>query len=287
MMKKYFILCCVIMCFLLTGCIKRDSMEDISIYTSVYPIEYITYRLYGEHSTVSSIYPDGVIPSVYTLNDKQIKDYSKSDLFIFNGLSDEKNYLQPMLKSNKDLKIIDATLSMEFSNGIEELWLDPDNALMLSRNIKTGFYEYINNHYLKHQIESNYESLKLDLSNLSAKLNLVSSSSYDPTIVVSNDIFKFLEKYGFNVISLQDGQYSEKNLIEARKRIEKGNTKYIFVLKGQDISSSVQSLLDETTAEKLEFHSLSSLSDSERSNKKDYVSIMSENINLLKQELYK
>lgn len=285
MMKK--VLFSIACCFLLTGCIKRDSMEDITIYTSVYPIEYITYRLYGENSTVTSIYPDGVIPSVYSLNDKQIKDYSKSDLFIFNGLSDEKKYLEPMLKYNRDLKIIDSTLSMEFTNRYEELWLDPDNALMLARNIKTGFNEYINDHYLKNQIEKNYENLKLDLSNLSAKLKLVSSSSSDSTIIVSNNLFKFLEKYGFNVISLDDSVSSSKNIEEARKRIQNGKTKYLFVIKDEDIDSSVQALIDETNVERLEFHNLASINDTERNGKKDYISIMHENINLLKQELYK
>lgn len=284
MKKVLFSIAC---CFLLTGCIKRDSMEDITIYTSVYPIEYITYRLYGENSTVTSIYPDGVIPSVYSLNDKQIKDYSKSDLFIFNGLSDEKKYLEPMLKYNRDLKIIDSTLSMEFTNRYEELWLDPDNALMLARNIKTGFNEYINDHYLKNQIEKNYENLKLDLSNLSAKLKLVSSSSSDSTIIVSNNLFKFLEKYGFNVISLDDSVSSSKNIEEARKRIQNGKTKYLFVIKDEDIDSSVQALIDETNVERLEFHNLASINDTERNGKKDYISIMHENINLLKQELYK
>ena len=285
MMKK--VLFSIACCFLLTGCIKRDSMEDITIYTSVYPIEYITYRLYGENSTVTSIYPDGVIPSVYSLNDKQIKDYSKSDLLIFNGLSDEKKYLEPMLKYNRDLKIIDSTLSMEFTNRYEELWLDPDNALMLARNIKTGFNEYINDHYLKNQIEKNYENLKLDLSNLSAKLKLVSSSSSDSTIIVSNNLFKFLEKYGFDVISLDDSVSSSKNIEEARKRIQNGKTKYLFVIKDEDIDSSVQALIDETNVERLEFHNLASINDTERNGKKDYISIMHENINLLKQELYK
>ena len=277
----------LIACLFLTGCIKRDSMEDITIYTSVYPIEYITSRLYGDNSIVKSIYPDGVIPKIYSLNDKQLKDYSKSDLFIFNGLSNEKDYLMTMLGYNKDLKIIDSTLSMEYSSNVEELWLDPDNALMLSRNIKSGLFEYISNHYLRNDINENYEALKIELSNLSAKLNLVSSSSSDPTIVVSNNMFNFLEKYGFNVISLDAGSSTDKNIAEARRRIERGNTKHLFIVKDEDLSSSVKSLIDDTGVETLEFHSLSSISDNERSNKKDYVSIMLENIDLLRQELYK
>ena len=286
-MKKILFMVCLFSLFV-TGCIKRDSMDDITIYTSVYPIEYITNRLYGTESTIYSIYPDGVFTNVYTLNDKQIKDYSKSDLFIFNGLSNEKDYLRPMLKNNKDLKIIDATLSMEYSDYEEELWMDPSNTLMIARNIKSGFFEYINNHYVKNDIEKNYDSLKVDLSNLSAKLNLVSESSSDPTIVVSSNAFKFLEKYGYNVLSLDEKNgANEKTISKVKSRIANGSTKYIFVIKDQDVNSVVQSIIDETNIPKLEFHALSNINENERSAKKDYVSIMAENINLLKQELYK
>ena len=285
-MKK--VLIGLIACLFFTGCdIKRDYMEKIDIYTSVYPTEYITSRLYGEHSTITSIYPDGVIPEKYSLNDKQIKDYSQADLFVFDGLSSEKDYLKSMLKFNKNLKIIDSTLSMEFSNNQEELWLDPSNALMIARNIKTGLDEYITNHYLKNDIEKNYETLKLDLSTLGAKMNVVSSSSIDPTIVVSNDMFLFLKKYGFNVISLDPDSVTDKDIADVKRRISDGLTKNIFVVKGEEISSDVQAILDEFSIGKLELHSLSTLSDSDRNNKKDYISISFENINLLKQELYK
>jgi len=287
MMKKFFVLLCAVSCFFLTGCIKRDSMEDINIFTSVYPVEYFATRLYGEHSRITSIYPDGVITDLYTLNDKQIKDFSKYDLFIFNGLSNEKDYLSPMLKSNKDLKIIDATLSMEFTNYQSEFWYDPANALMVARNIKTGLDAYINNHYLKAEIEKNYDDLKIDLSNLSAKLNVISSSCTDPTIVVSSDTFKFLEKYGFTVISLDENSVTDKAIVEVKRKISNGEVQNIFVIENQDLNETIKSIISETNVPTLSFHDLSSLSDKERTSKKDYVSLSLENINLLKQELYR
>ncbi len=73
-------------------------MDDISIYTTTYPIEYITYELYGENSNISSIYPNEIID----LSDKLIKDYSSTDLFVYNGLSTEKNYAVKMLNNNKN-----------------------------------------------------------------------------------------------------------------------------------------------------------------------------------------
>ena len=87
-----------VLVFSLTGCLKRDNMEDITIYTTNYPTEYITKRLYGEFSDVKSIYPDGVNINTYKLTDKQLEDYSNSDLFIFNGLSNEKDYVESMRK---------------------------------------------------------------------------------------------------------------------------------------------------------------------------------------------
>ena len=35
---------------ILTGCLfKRDTMEDIDIYTTIYPINYLTNYLYGDY----------------------------------------------------------------------------------------------------------------------------------------------------------------------------------------------------------------------------------------------
>ena len=78
-MKKKLILslCLLFGVSLFTGCFKRDNLEDIQITTTSYPIQYITERLYGEYSTIDSIYPMGVNIQNYELNKKQIKDVSK------------------------------------------------------------------------------------------------------------------------------------------------------------------------------------------------------------------
>lgn len=287
-MKKITKILITLMILPLTGCLKRDTMEDINIYTTVYPIEYITKKLYGKNSTINSIYPSGIIPEKYSLTEKQIKDYSKSNLFVFNGLSNEKNYLKSMLKYNDQLKIIDSTLSMEYEDKMEQLWLDPSNLLMISRNIKTGLNEYINNHYIKEEIETNYEKLKIELSGLAAKLHLISSSVEDTTIVVSNDLFKYLNHYNFNVISLEENEeLTDKKIIDVKKRIATGATKYIIILQNEIPNETINKIINETGVKTLSFHTLENISESERISKKDYISIMNENINLLKQELYK
>ena len=58
----------------LTGCFKQDKMENINIATTIYPIEYVTNRLYGENNTIESIYPRSSNPTEYNITEKQLKD---------------------------------------------------------------------------------------------------------------------------------------------------------------------------------------------------------------------
>lgn len=287
-MKKFISVCLIsVLGISLTGCIKRDTMEDITVHTTVYPIEYIAKRLYGEHSEIVSIYPDGIIVDKYELTDKQIKDHSKSGLFIFNGLGKEKNYVLSMIDENNKLKIIDSTQSIEIDNDIEELWLDPSNFLMMAQNIKNGFNEYVNNHYLKNDINENYEALKIEVSNLDAKIQFLIESSDNKAIVVSNDVFKFLEKYNFKVYSLEENDnLTEKTIADVKEMIKNGEIDYIFMKQNEDINDTIQKIVEETKVELVTFHSLTNISETERKNKKDYISIMNDNIELLRNELY-
>lgn len=274
--------------FLLTGCFKKDNLEDITIYTTAYPTEYIVHELYGEHSTVKSIYPNNISINDYTLTDKQLKDYSKTDLFIFNGLSKEKDYLVDMFHYNKRLMIIDATQSIEMNYNVNELWMDPSNFLMLTSNIKNGLLEYISNHYLKEEIEKNYNELKIKISNLDASLKLMSSNSQYKTIVVDNQALKFLEKYGFTVISIQDtDSLTQKVKNEVYQLIESGQVDYIYTLDEDNLSDVVKEFQVNTDVKILELHKLDNLTDKERSENEDYISLLSNNIDLLKNEVYK
>lgn len=271
-----------------SGCLKRDNLEDITIYTTNYPIEYITNRLYGEHSTIHNIYPDGVNPNDYELTDKQIKDYSNSSLLIFNGLDKEKKYVAPMFEYNKKIKIIDTTLSMDYDHYIEELWLNPSNFLMITQNIKKGFDEYINNHYLKNDIQNNYEALKLEVSNLDAKIKLMVESSTNKTIVVADDLFKFLEdKYGLTVISLEENEnLTDKTKADVINLINSGQISYIFTSENKEINETVKNIKEQTNVEYAELKTITNLTEKERSDKEDYFTLMNYNIELLKQELY-
>ena len=273
--------------FLTSGCdFKMDTMEGASIYVTNYPTEYITTKLYGEHSTINSIYPNGINIDNYKLTKKQIVDYSSSDLYIFNGLNNkEKGYVKDFRSKNKKMKILDTTLYMEYDCGIEELWLDPSNLLMMAQNIKKGFSEYISSYYLNNDIAKNYESLKIEASNLDAKLKNISEKADSKVIVSTSKVFKFLEKYGLTVYTLENGLDS-KDALKVKSLINSGKIDYIFVKDNENVNNDIKSLINWTNIKIKNLYSLTNISEDKRSSNADYITLMNENIESLKDELY-
>ena len=286
-MKKIKLVLNIFIIFLITGCYEKTAMEKANIRVSSYPIEYVTKRLYGEHSDIKSIYPDNMDED-YVVSDKLITDYSSSNLFIFNGNEDNENdYVYKMFNENKNLKIIDATGSLTYTNKIEELWLDPMNLLTIANNIKKGFKEYISMTYLNNDIDKNYEKLKLELIQLEADYREVANRANNKTIIVGNDLFLYLSKYGINVISLEESDnFTKKNLYTAEELIQKGEIKYIYVKKGEEINKNINDLKDKYNIEIIELNSLYTITEDDRKSNNDYLTIMYNNLELLKQQLY-
>ena len=272
----------------LSGCFKRDNMEDITIYTTIYPLNYITDYLYGDNAKIYSVYPSGVDVTTYELTNKQIEDYSNNDLFVFNSLDRDRDYAVKMINKNKNLKIIDVALGMETINSIEELWLNPYNYLMMAQNLKNGLNEYIENPYLIKEIDNNYEDLKLKLSKLDATIKTTVNSSNYNTIVVDNHLFKFLEKYELNVISLEeDDSLTQKKIDDVKRMINNGTIKYIYT-KDNTTNDTVQKILD--TYKKVELIKINDMFSNDggvTNSNENYLTIMNDNIDLIKKELYK
>lgn len=332
---------------ILTGCFfKRDNMEDIDIYTTIYPLNYLTEYLYGDYAKVYSIYPSGVEVSEFNLSDKKISEYSKSDLFIFNGLDKDRDYAVKMINENENLKIIDTSMSVSYDHSVHELWLNPNNYLMMAQNLKNGLLEYVTNPYLISNkdgtgIEDKYEQLNKDLSKLDANLKEALKYAYYDTIVVDDDTFKFLENLltdqTFTVLSLdetekvnitytvQSGDTLEKiakenkvnkdDIIKLNKlgneNIKKGQTleiaintvstttlnkvkkliseekiKYIYTL-SDNHNEIVKDILDNNNVELIKLNNMNTIDGGVTNSNENYLTIMNNNIDLLKKELYK
>lgn len=339
-MKKKLII--LLLPLLLTGCFfKRDTMEDINIYTTIYPINYLTNYLYGEYSTTYSIYPSGVVINEFNLSDKKITEYSKSDLFIFNGQDKDRDYAVKMINKNNDLKIIDSSLYITYGYSVTELWLNPNNYLMMAQNIKTGLNEYISDPYINKEIDKKYEELNKSLSKLDAYLKETLKDASYKTIVTDSDSLKFLEDLltdkSFNVISLDKTEevnitytvkendtldsiakendiskeeiiklneltsesisvnqkldlsiktVSNNNIAKVKKLISDNQIKYIYTISdtNSDIVNELVSLYD---IEVLKINNMNTIDGGVTNSNENYLTIMNNNIDLLRKELYK
>ena len=271
---------------LLTGC-SSDKMEDITIYTSVYPIEYVTKSLYGDYSSIYNMYPQGINPYTYKFTSKQIKDYGNSDLVIYDGLGNEKDSIVTMLNNNKGLKIIDATNRIQVTSSENEIWINPSNILILARNIRDGLKEYVNSALIEKDIDEKYEQLKINISNIDVDLKEMGENAPRKTLIVQDNDLLFLTKYSLNVISLDDKTITDKIYSDASDAITNEEIKYIYLFEGEKENDSVKKLLEENEGlELIYIDPINNISSGDKNDGIDYITLMNDNIDKIKQELY-
>lgn len=278
-----------IISLLLTGCFKSEDLDNANIRTTTYPLEYLSTTLYGYNSNVKSIYPDGIDIKEYKLSNKKTKKYSKEDLFIYNGLTDEKQIAASFVNKNSKLKIIDVSEGLAIKYSYEELWLNPTNYLMMAQNLKNGLNQYIDSTILKNEINSNYNNLKVTLSEFETTLKLISQNGKYNTLIVSKDYFKFLENFGFDVISLEETDNLNNDTINRAKNLLKSKeNSYIFITKEEEnnLSETINDVKENGGEIKI-LNTMTILDSDERDKKEDYTTLMKANIELIKEEAYK
>ena len=272
--------------FICTGC-ANDDMQDINIIVTNYPNEYIVSKLYGDYSKITSVYPDGVKTEEYKISNKSKKEYATSGLFVYNGLIEkERSLAVDLLDMNSNLKIIDTAYVLETDFSTEELWLEPSSLLMMAQNVRIGLEEYITSTVLEKEIDEKYEELKVALSELDAEYRLEVQNAENKKIVVANASLKYLEKFNFEVYCI-DSDATDKTINEVNQMIANNEINYIYIFKNDEINDRAQEILNtHENLKTLSLHKLDNITDEERENDEDYVSIMKKNLDELKKELY-
>jgi len=261
------ILCC-------SGC---NELEDATIYSTVYPIQYLVETLYGTHSTSSQIYPDGADVKTYEINDKLIEKFSKGTLFVYNGTTEEKQIAKALVNKRKKLKIIDVAYSLKPKFGVEELWLSPSNYLMLANNLKDGLEEQIGTKYINEEIEAKYHQLEETLSVMDAEIRGIAKDAKkrnQNTIIVSSNVFKFLEDYGFEIISLEDYEANSASLNTLKNQFKSGAYKYILSKVVDENNERIQEIKSQCGANVTTVAMMHTLTEENKKNNDNYLTIM-------------
>ena len=284
-MKKFSIL--LIGILLLSGCSFNDDFSDKLIYTTSYPIEYATSMLYGDYGKISSVYPNGA-DTKYEVTEKKKDIYSKGEKFIYSGIANEGYLARDLLNKNGNLQIIDATKGLQASTTFTSSWLDPSNYLMLCSNIKSGLIDYTSNVYKKENIEKNYNLLNEKVSELDVALYDIGKNGNYNTILTTSNVFNYLTKYNINVISLDTNNDAiDRAYSDAKKAISDKSIQYIYYIEGDEFNEQQEKLVTDNSLVKVAINNLFTLSDEERNENKNYITLMNEIIENYKKELYK
>lgn len=292
-MKKrlHFIKLCVLTLLIvfMTSCVKVkiNEFENSNIITTSYPLVFFTNSLYGDHAKVKSIYPNETNPNNLKFNDKQLDNFASNNLYIYLGQDSEQSKIAIELKNkNPNILLIDAGVGIN-TNSRQELLLNPSNILMMAKNIKKGLEEYINNTYISKNIEKSLNDLNVKISEIDAELRLTYTNSKYKTLVVTSNSLKFLEKYGFEVVSLDKLTRTNEDINYFKQLVKKGLVNYIYSLENIEDDDVITNLIRTTGVKKLTIRSLDTITDEEEKLNKNYYQIMNENIDLIKKETYK
>lgn len=172
------------------------------------------------------------------------------------------------------MQILDISYGLKPIYGMEELWLNPNNYLMLANTLKSDLEELSANKYTIQTIEENYKSLEEELATLDASIrNIAKKATKDNknTLVIAYDSYMFLSDYGFDIVNIS----SENNITNTIKsKFKDKSYKYILVNDLKNVPDAIRDLVDNYGAQLVLFDTMDTLSDAQRTNNDNYLTIM-------------
>ncbi|MBO0588816.1 metal ABC transporter substrate-binding protein [Sporosarcina sp. E16_8] len=321
MNKKLFFIISFLTIILLSACGEKSTLtknadtgkEKLSIYTTVYPLQYFTEQIGGDHVDVKSIYPAGADEHTFDPTQKDMMALADSDLFFYIGLGLE-GFVENAEKTmkNQHVKMIataetipDEMLGEGHSDedhdedgeqgheghdhgGVDpHVWISPLLSVDLATSIKDALIA--SKPEIKDEFEKNYEQLNAKLVELDSKFKVMASNVPSKTFFVSHASFGYLaDSYGLEQVAIaglnSQSEPSQKQLAQIVKNAKDHNIHY--VLFEQNVSSKLTDVVrKEIGAESLMLHNLGVLTVDDIKNNEDYFSLMEQNIETLKKAL--
>lgn len=302
-----------------SGC---TGVEEHNVYVTVYPLQYVAERILEETPVSVGIVP-GVTShsSSVDWSPKEIIAMTKADYLFYVGanydqyidhqinkifvntevelvkLQDHPDYLEFILgvvhdHSEEDHDHEDPAEILTSPLGVDpHFWISPlrvkQAALFLYLKLTEKYPDHLET------LSANYEALDQDLAELSAEFETVLKAATKPTLMSTN-IYGYLRAdYGFSYLSISPGYHEEPDQFTSTERdmvvTEAMEYSIRHVIYEKNITSPLSTAVFDALVDndvnpiKLEFDILQTLTKKDREAGKDYISIMANNLELLKQ----
>lgn len=291
-MKKLTIYFSLILTLLLiTGCIRRDDLENIKITTTIEPITYLTYELYGDYAEIESIYGNDS-EKLEINNEKILENIKQSRIFIYNGLNElETNLTKTLVQEGYHKKITFINASQNIGNTGETydayFWIDPANVLVLAENIRSKLTSIMTNPYKIKEIDEKFKTIQLTFSELDVKYREMINNSSKKTIITTSNRFDALARYNLEVVSIEyletltDVKY-EKMINSLKEK----NINYILIESDKEKENEfVKKVQNDLNAKYSYLYSVELLSETQVEESEKFIDIINKNFNTLNEIL--
>lgn len=309
-MKKFLAMILVLVCCIgLWGCVENkryDNDAKMKIYTSFYPMYFLTQQIAGDKADVIAMIPAGAEPHDWEPTPKMVVELQKASMFVYNGAGMETwvDRILDNIDQNKT-KIVEASEGIELlksveHEGIEEqeehghdgdydphVWVSPMRAKQQGQNILNALIEIdpSNSEYY----EENFDKLGSRMDKLDSDIREASKAFESNVIVVSHEAFGYFARdYGLKQIAIRginpEDEPSPSQMARLVSECRENEVKYVFFEKLTNPKLS-ETLAREVGAGTLVLHDAGGLSQEDIEAGKDYISVMYENIENLKKAL--
>ena len=224
----------VLMMVIISGCNATREVNSnsgqIKVAVTILPQAELVNKIGGEQIAVSVLVPPGVDPHTYELSPGQLKELSETALYIRIGHIDfEKNWMDRIAGTNKEMLIIDSSQSVEIINGDPHIWLSPRLAKIQAENVARALQEIDpgNQEDYAQRLQTVQKELDQLDSDIAAKLSPVSGSRF---LVFHPSWSYFARDYGMEEIAIErDGKEpTAKELAELLSWAKNEGIKVIF-----------------------------------------------------------
>lgn len=310
MKKIIFLPFILLISLVITACSAENEQsnkqnDQLTIYSTVFPLQYFTERIGGKYVNVYTIYPPGADEHTFEPSQKDMIKLADSDLFFYIGLGLEgfiekakgslKNENVSLIPTAESL-ILDPAEEHEAHDDHEDdghgdfnphVWLDPLYSKEMAAVIRDSLIEKMPQN--KETFNQNYQKLADELDQLNSEFAATIQNAKHKEILVTHAAFSYWEqRYGLEEISISGlSTTNEPSQRELEKIISLADEHGLhYILFEQNVQSKLAKIVQkEIGAKALPVHNLGILTKENIKDNETYFSLMEQNLASLKTAL--
>ncbi|WP_462411234.1 metal ABC transporter solute-binding protein, Zn/Mn family [Neobacillus sp. Marseille-QA0830] len=311
-MKRLILLLALILpfSFFLSSCAQdegttKESKNGLTVYSTVYPLQYFTEQIGGKYVDVKTVYPPGADEHTFEPSQKDMMKLADADLFFYIGLGLEgfvqsakdtlKNQNVTMVPVADRLELPKNTSAASDDSEDDEhghnvnphVWLDPVYCKEMAAVIRDSLIKKMPNN--KEYFNDRYQKLAGELDDLNHQFETTISQAKHKKVIVTHAAFGYWEqRYGIEQLSISGlsttNEPTQKQLEKIAATADQEGLHYILF--EQNVQSRLGKVIQkEIGARSLPIHNLAVLTKDEINKKETYFTLMEHNLNTLDKAL--